>query len=410
MAIEHQDPKPGNSGLKGTDSARALNALLALVRATSQDRFHHPRKPGEPVPGEALKVPVLEALGRIDWAKLTEAQHLDLLRVYAVLFNRMDKPDQETRAHLIQRFDPLFPTRSPQLNAELGQFLVYLEAPGIAGKLLRLMAQAPTQEEQMEYARSLRALATGWTPEQRREYFAWFAKAANFKGGASLQGFFKRMKGDAEATLTSAEKKELRPILEARAVAAAPITGMPRPFVKKLKLDELAPVVEKGLVHRDFNRGRKLFGEAQCFSCHRFDSEGGAQGPDLTIASGRFSARDLLESIVEPSKEISDQYAAMIFVLNNGKTVVGRIANYQGENMSVMTNMLDPNGLTNVDQRKVEAVEKSKISMMPEGLLDTFHEDEILDLVAYLLSRGDRNSKMFAKPMEKAESSGTSRR
>ena len=72
--------------------------------------------------------------------------------------------------------------------------------------------------------------------------------------------------------------------------------------------------------------------------------------------------------------------------------------------MSVMTNMLDPNGQVNVDQRKVESIEKSKISMMPEGLLDTFHEDEILDLVAYLLSRGDRNNKMFtAKPALKAE-------
>ena len=40
-------------------------------------------------------------------------------------------------------------------------------------------------------------------------------------------------------------------------------------------------------------------------------------------------------------------------------------------------------------------MEKSKVSMMPKGLLDTFKEDEILDLVAYLLSRGDRNNKMF---------------
>jgi hypothetical protein len=63
--------------------------------------------------------------------------------------------------------------------------------------------------------------------------------------------------------------------------------------------------------------------------------------------------------------------------------------------MSVMTNMLDPNDLTNVNAKKVESIEKSKVSMMPEGLLDTFKEDEILDLVAYLLSRGDRRNKMF---------------
>jgi hypothetical protein len=34
--------------------------------------------------------------------------------------------------------------------------------------------------------------------------------------------------------------------------------------------------------------------------------------------------------------------------------------------------------------------------MMPEGLLNYFKEDEILDMMAYLLSRGDRNAKMFS--------------
>jgi putative heme-binding domain-containing protein len=156
-------------------------------------------------------------------------------------------------------------------------------------------------------------------------------------------------------------------------------------------------MVEKGLTKRDYDRGRQLFGEASCFACHRFDNEGGAQGPDLTIASGRFSVRDLLESIIEPSKEISDQYAAVTITLTDGKAITGRIVNYDGNNMSIMTNMLDPNGLINVDHRKVETVEKSKVSMMPTGLLDTFKEDEILDLMAYLLSRGDRNHKMFKK-------------
>ncbi len=404
VAIEHQHPESWEQkALQEKDPIKSMYALLALIRATSQDRFHHPRKPGEPIPGASLEPSILKALDRISWNKLTQPQQLDLLRVYAVLLNRMGWPDREARAQLIHKFDPLYPTKSLELNAEMGQLLVYLEAPGIAGKLLHMMAQAPTQEEQLEYARSLRALQTGWTPEQRREYFTWFTKAAHFKGGASLGGFLKLMKGDAEGTLTAAEKRELKPVLDAQAVAAAPTTGKKRDPYKKWTVAELAPIVEKGLANRDFARGRKLFGEAQCFSCHRFDNEGGAQGPDLTIASGRFSAKDLLESIVEPSKEISDQYAASIFINTNGKIVTGRIVNYNGDNMTVMTNMLDPNGLINVDQRKVESIEKSKISMMPEGLLDTFHEDEILDLVAYLLSRGDRNNKMFGpKPVTSA--------
>ncbi len=397
-ALEFQEPKEWQDrALKETDPVKAIAALLALARATALDPFHHPRKPGDPIPGRDLQEPILEALDRIDFAKLTETQKLDMMRVYGVLFNRTGKPEEEARARLVKHFDPFFPAKGREVNAELCQLLVYLEAPSVAAKALKLMAEAPTQEEQIEYAKSLRVLTAGWTPEGRKEYFTWFLKAANFKGGASLAGFFKRMKTDAVATLTEPEKKELQPILDAKPLAPTPIVGKPRPFVKKYKLDDLVPVVEKGLTKRDFDRGRQLFGEALCFACHRFDNEGGSMGPDLTIASGRFSQRDLLESIVDPSKEIGDQYAAVVITLKNGKQVTGRIVNYHDDNITVMTNMLDPNGLTNVSHKQVDTIEKSKVSPMPEGLLDTFKEDEILDLVAYLLSRGDRNHKMYQK-------------
>jgi putative heme-binding domain-containing protein len=165
--------------------------------------------------------------------------------------------------------------------------------------------------------------------------------------------------------------------------------------VKKYTVDDLVPVVEKGLTKRNYDRGRSLFGAASCFACHRFDNEGGAGGPDLTGAAGRFNIRDLLESIIEPSKEISDQYAAINFFLDDGRLITGRIVNQHGDSLHVMTNMFEPNNLTNVNRKRIENMETSKISMMPTGLLDTFKEDEILDLVAYLLSRGDRNNKMF---------------
>ena len=70
--------------------------------------------------------------------------------------------------------------------------------------------------------------------------------------------------------------------------------------------------------NRDFINGRKMFGAASCFACHRFNQEGGAIGPDLTSVAGKFSPRDLLESIIEPGKEISDQYGQMIFEMKDG--------------------------------------------------------------------------------------------
>ena len=166
--------------------------------------------------------------------------------------------------------------------------------------------------------------------------------------------------------------------------------------MKKWTLDEATTAVEKGLkTRRDFDRGRRLFGEANCFACHRFDNEGGSMGPDLTGLAGRFSVRDLLESVVEPSKVISDQYANVIITTTDGKVVIGRIVNLGGDTLHVNTNMLDPNAQAHVNRKKVESIETSKVSPMPEGLLDTLKEDEIADLMAFLLSRGDRKAKFF---------------
>lgn len=85
------------------------------------------------------------------------------------------------------RFAPLFPTNTYEVNADLCQLLVYFEAPGVADKALGLLARAPSQEEQMEYVKSLSNLKTGWTLEQRKAFFQWFPRAATYKGGQRFQ-------------------------------------------------------------------------------------------------------------------------------------------------------------------------------------------------------------------------------
>ena len=107
-------------------------------------------------------------------------------------------------------------------------------------------------------------------------------------------------------------------------------------------------MVESGLKgKRDFDRGRTLFAATQCFACHRYDNEGGAVGPDLTAVAGRFSTRDLLESIVLPSKVISDQYEAVTIATTDGKVVTGRIMNLNGDTIMLNTDMLDPSAQVN---------------------------------------------------------------
>ena len=79
-----------------------------------------------------------------------------------------------------------------------------------------------------------------------------------------------------------------------------------------------------------------------CAACHRFGSEGGGVGPDLTAVAGRFGVRDLLEAIVEPSKVISDQYAAVSIAKKDGQVVTGRVGNLFGDSLSVIEDMFDP--------------------------------------------------------------------
>ena len=171
-----------------------------------------------------------------------------------------------------------------------------------------------------------------------------------------------------------------------------------REFVKDWKVADVEGSLGVGLEgNRDFANGRNLFGATACFSCHRFGSEGGAMGPDLTGVAGRFSPKDLLESIIEPSKEISDQYNATVITMKDDSMVMGRIVNLSGDKVMVNINMMDPNAIHSVNRPDVKSMEPSKVSMMPPGLLNTLEEEDILDLLAYLLSGGDAEHELFQK-------------
>ena len=392
IALEHQDPKTWqDKALAETKPTPAINALLGLVRSVAADPLHTKKEVDD-----ALKGRIFDAIGRLEWAKLDDEQRLDLLRLYEVALVRLGKPDAAQASKIVAKLDAVYPSKVREQSVEALQILVFLQSPTVAAKTLKLIANAPTQEEQMNYALALRVLKAGWTPALRKEYFGWYVKAQSYRGGNSFNNFLRRMKADAVATLTPEEKLALKPILEAEVVGKPPVVGKHRPFVKAYTVAELVPVVEKGLkTKRDFDKGKRLFAETRCYACHRYDNEGGSAGPDLTGVSGRFGVRDLLESIVEPSKVISDQYAAVQIETTKGKTVIGRIVNLSNDGIIINTNMEEPNSMTTVKRGQIEKMETSKLSMMPTGLIDTLKEDEIVDLMAFLLSRGDRKNKMF---------------
>jgi putative heme-binding domain-containing protein len=102
-----------------------------------------------------------------------------------------------------------------------------------------------------------------------------------------------------------------------------------------------------------------------------------------------------LESIVVPSKVISDQYEAVTIATTDGRAITGRIVNLSDDNLMLSPDMLDPNKMVNVKRKEIEVMMRSPVSMMPEGLLNSLHAGEIQDLMAYLLSRGNRQAAMF---------------
>ena len=395
VALEWQAPSAWTDrALSESNPDRLIQSAMALARVSGKDAPH--RKPTDPAPDATLQPRLLAALDRLDWNRLDARQQLDLLRAYSLALTRLGRPDAATVAALGRKFEPLFPSKNRFLNAELAPMLVYLETPSAAAKLSAALAAAPSQEEQLDLARALRMLKTGWTLEQRRAYFAWFLKAANFRGGSSLSGFLRDIKNDAVATLSESEKTQLADVLNAqppkRNVLENLLAG--RATVKEWAMADFDGSLAKSLrTGRNLERGRSLFGAVGCFNCHRFATEGGAVGPDLTGVSGRFSPHDLLESIVDPAKEISDQYGQVVITKKDGGTVIGRVANLNGDGIMMMTDMFDPNGFTNVNRKDIESIENSKVSPMPEGLLNTLQKDEILDLLAYLLSGGQTTAK-----------------
>jgi len=380
--------------LTATDPQRIILGGIAVARETGRDEPHRTEK--SPQPNPALRGLLMDKLDSVKWEKLDDAQRLDLLRAYTLVFTRHDRPEQHRLDALIKKFAPLFPTPHPDLNFELAQLLVYLQAPTAAEALVNYLSSAPTQEEQLNFAKTLRSLTTGWTPELQNAYFGWFLRAAAFKGGASLNGFIRDIKNDAVAKLNDEDKARLQPILEAKPEIKNPMELLAaRSFVKTWTMADWNEVANSDLRARNFEKGRQLFGAVACSSCHRFAGEGGAVGPDLTGVSGRFSSRDLLESIIEPNKAISDQYGAIVIELKNGEWVTGRVANMNGDGLSIAENMLAPGDFTNVKRDDIVKISPSTTSPMPEGLLDTLSRNEVLDLVAYLMSQGDRNNKMF---------------
>jgi len=397
-AVEHQPLETwAKKALHEQDPGKRATALLALARVGGVCPQHRTKE--TPLVNIELRSELLKAVLGVDLSKMSLTERLTLHRALQIILNRFGQPEEAVVEKLVAKFDPLFPSKSPDENWLLCETLAYLQSPTVAEKAIALIESSPTQEEQMQYARSIRFLKAGWTPELQTAYFEWFLKAANYRGGASFAKFIEFIRNDAVASLSDADKKNLAEVLARQPEKKSALENLGKIFegrtAHKWSLEELAAKAESDLKNRDFANGQKMFAAAGCFACHRFDNQGGMTGPDLTSAGRRYSPRDLLDQVVNPSKVINDQFSSVIVVTDEGQVHTGVVVNLNGDTMTLNTDLTDPNKRVSIDRKSVEELQVSKVSPMPVGLFDRMTEEEILDLVAYLISGGDPEHAMF---------------
>lgn len=403
IAIESQPVEEWKAkALSEKNPEAALTSLLALAR----------------LGGTEAQADLFKAMAKFPVASLTPEQQMEKIRLYQVAIARQGKPSAELAKQIIDELNPLYPADSDvNKNRELCKLLLALDAPNAVAKTVKLLEAAPTQEEQISYVLALRTIKDGWTADEHKAYFQWFVRnfkegkhpdfvtqwftdaGRDFDNGASFPKFVERFHNDAmDHTLTAGERTELASLTD----AFNPPAGKPRkpakvrPLVKEWQMADLEPLLDEVGHGRNFQRGKTAFDEAQCIACHRFGSDGGSVGPDLTAVASRFKRHDILESIILPSKVISEQYMNQIVRTKGGDVIEGRVLEETDTKLVMQPNPLKPDKVT-VEKSEVKSRGPSKVSPMPEGLVNTFTKEEIFDLIAYMESAGKKDHPDFKK-------------
>ena len=357
----------------------------------------------------------------LDPAKLSEGEFLGLLRACALGFIRLGKPTEAQRKQIIARLDPFLPNKNNDLNTELIRVLTYLRAPSVVGKTLKLIASRgkpelpdwgelasrnsryggsvnkllnnPPPIRELNWAFMLRSLRDGWTTKQRREYFTFLNEAAKGSGGNSFPGFMTNIREEALASCTDAERKALSDITgeNYNPVPDFPVNP-PKGPGKEWTLDT-AMRAARGKA--DFENGRSLYFAVGCGTCHRLGGLGGSIGPDLTSIPHKFDQRYLIEAIVSPSKDISDQYGSSIVTLKNGTKLTG-LAVGSGDEIKLYPPDLQAKP-TLIAESDIRSVEQTPVSQMPAGLMNFLNPSELRDLVAYLMAGGNPGDRSYRR-------------
>ncbi|MFM8272023.1 MAG: PVC-type heme-binding CxxCH protein [Gemmata sp.] len=173
--------------------------------------------------------------------------------------------------------------------------------------------------------------------------------------------------------------------------------------VTEWKLADLAEDTKRVGQHRNYAEGKQLFASLGCAHCHQMSKDspkldiGSARpvGPDVdeTVKKYKRDAKALLQEMLEPSKSIEDKYRQVTFELDDGTSRTGVIVAEDANTVTIMTGT--PAKEQKFSKKSIDSRRASQLSIMPGGLLNTLDNEQILDLLAYMLAAGDPKDPAF---------------
>ena len=232
------------------------------------------------------------------------------------------------------------------------------------GMPLEMLEWSPNSQN-IHFAYALRRVQNGWTLEDRKYYFGWLNETLEKNGGKSFAGYIRAIREDAINHLPAEAAAAVSWLLgEIAAVDLSKLPTAKGPAVA-WTVESAMKLFEPELEGRDFKNGEKMFAAGRCVACHRFGGSGGYSGPDLGSVGNRYSIRDILVAICDPSQSISEQYQASTVTLKDGGLVYGRIIYKNDDEIAIAPNPFNFGDITKTPMDKVKGVELSQLSMMP---------------------------------------------
>jgi len=162
------------------------------------------------------------------------------------------------------------------------------------------------------------------------------------------------------------------------------------------KYEELAAGLAELSQGRSHATGKQMFTVASCVACHKLENVGNQFGPELTKLDPKWQPADILKEMLEPSAKINEKFQTTVFLLDSGQTITGLVVEETPTVYQVIENPLAKAVPIEVKKDEITNQKKSPISLMPKGLLDKLTRDEILDLVAYVVAKGDKANAIYS--------------